>query len=316
MSLDKCLLSLTVLMLVACGTIKPKMASYKDLHGTESASVNTTSECGYSDFKSKEYKLTDKSLPMVPYTFYVDLNQPSYAQSDSEIYKNLVKSNFKILSTGHKTFDSRKAYMQGKEYVVIDNEAYSYQKNIATAVILPSCEIFYLGRLGDFKWITDFIVNSDGTGIMGSDHKDFIGSNSLERVTILASSVFDEFKSATNVKTDSFNGFLIRGLVSKENVHSQLYADIDFFDDWGHLRYARDKFGNRFELNKIDTNADCGSIGCELTETVGVPLDIEYLKKYRTGFSLKLSGTKEVIIEIPSNMVEAYLTAVEGITDI
>jgi len=290
--------------------IKPNIATYEDVFGNSDVEKAKTVGCGYDELKKTEYQLTNEKKKTVQYVFVVNPNLPSHTQTNPQLYRNFVDSKFKVLSTGHLTsFGKRLGVNQSKD-IVLNKQAYRLKINKGTAFITPSCEIFYLEFLRDFDRTSKIFLQNDGSAITPNDYISIVGSDQLIRADLSATVSFDEFDNAYDIKTKAFGGFFIRGSIKKDSnevFFTQLYADIEFRDDWGHLKYAKDKKGKSFDVTKIDTDIDCHLFGCDLTETVGISLSSIYLKNNPKGFTIKIFGTREAVLEVPEDMVQSFI---------
>ena len=94
----------------------------------------------------------------------------------------------------------------------------------------------------------------------------------------------------------------------------QVYVDLGFIGDWGHITSARTRDGNKYSVAKIGTDIDCGgSLGCYLTETVGVSLPISFLEENRDGFDMKFYGSQQKEITVSGYHVKSLLKGLEQI---
>lgn len=304
--------SLILITLLGCSSTKPKLASFEYVHGKPN--TKQVKDCGYIELNKPEFLIDRKEKGLVQYKFAVNPRLASYAQSAPSLYRNLVNNKFKVLSTGHTSYYGNIGARF--QQIILKNEPYELYTQKTTALITPSCEIFYFSDLNSFNIMSKGLTQADGDPITIEDYTSIVGAGSLSKVEIETKVTFDEFDNAYELTTDKFLNFFIRGSFSKKYkkiIFNQLYADVEFSDKWGHLKKAKDKKGFVFDITKIETDVDCGKFGCNLTETVGITLPLKYLKANNDGFTLKLTGTREVIIEIPGTMVKSYIKSMEEI---
>lgn len=301
---------ITVALAVAisgCASTSPQVASFKQVHGV--TSDTNTKSCEYNLLSKTEFVISARGKGVTNYDYIIDPSIHSRLQREQAIYKELESGPFKVMSTGHPM-----KYAE-VDRIVFDGNAYEVSP-ITTALVTPACRVFYFNSLPTYQELSNKLQHVNGNKLSPNDFLDIIGPNAYRKLKFTTSIHNDEFDDEKKVETNGFDDFFIRGARSNLNgfiTYNQLYADVTFHHEWGGLRYAQDKYGNEFDLVRIDTDADCQRYGCELTETVGVSLSFEYLKKHQNGITIKLSGKKSVILTIPEGMIKAYLDAMESI---
>lgn len=317
--MKKSALALLTCMLVMMGCsstpTRPSIATYEDVFGKSDVNDKIVG-CGYDELKTTEYKLTDEKKQSVQYTFILDLNSPIYNQRNPQLYRNIVDNRFKVLRTGLLTGMSKSLGANKLTDIVLNKQAYRLKSNRGTSFITPSCEVFYLDFLRNFERTSKIFFQHDGSAISPNDYMTIVGKSQLSKADLSAMISFDEFDNAYELKTKAFNSFFIRGSIKKDSnevLFTQLYADIKFSEEWGHLKYAKDKRGKSLDVTKIDTDVNCQRFGCELTETVGISLSSSYLKNNPEGFTLKIYGTREVVLEVPQDMVQSYIKSINTV---
>jgi len=153
------------------------------------------------------------------------------------------------------------------------------------------------------------------------DYKFILGEKNLKPFQIPPAKIEnDKFKNTIKITGLYDNNMMFRawgstktGKLNDSNV--QLYADVKFLENWAQLEQAYDENANERKLVKIDKDANCSNkyLGCQLTETVGVELPINYLKTKPNGFELKVSGKQERILKIASYQIKQILDAVKNL---
>lgn len=306
---------------------KLKFSDYGDFDkkSKNSISINETNvdqvnedikQCNYNGLPGKEYKIADQHKKYLTNDFYKFPDKLKYEQYDASLLSELQYSNFKVTGSDVATKESSR-YKSGSEYMrfdeeIVDRVPYWIDQSKPVQIVTPKCNYYYMDSGTRFSILQYTIQRSDGNEISKDDFFKILG-NAIFPAKIKASTAFDDFNKTLTIRTDSFNRVLIRGLVLKNQKNlsfAQVYTDLTFFGDWGFINSARDRNGNAHEVTRIDNDVDCKNTvgnGCRITETVGIGVSEEFLRKNRQGFDLKLYGKKSVVIGVTGEMVKAFL---------
>lgn len=281
--------------------------------------------CGYEDLSGTEYRITDKNKEYVFNDFVVNPNRDKFGigQRSDRNYKSLRNNAFKVLSTDYVTIDST-AYKNkptSKRYreIVIDGKAYTQDRYFNIELITSDCVKYYHAPNGIKEHFDYKFQKTDGTANTIQDFSTFLGK-SIQGAQVKATSKYDAFDKLYEVKTDFFKDQMIRGYLDSEKKDAakiQVYMSLVFLDKWGFVDTAKDRNGVSHEVTTIDKNVDCSGkrlgLGCMLTETVGVTVDEDFLRKNTSGFELKLSGKQSKVVFVSGELVMAFLKELDDL---
>lgn len=203
----------------------------------------------------------------------------------------------------------------------IQGKDYSFASNVDTAVMFEGCStaLWFKGHVNYNALIEKRSFEKiDKTPFNAQDLAYAYGTKNVKEASYEPIITTDEFDDSSTIKTEYQDRMLLRtwsnSTLTKKPKSFQVYADLLFLHDWGHIRTARTKDGKVHELTKIDTDVDCsGSFGCSLTETVGVTLPISMLQKNPNGFQIKFYGTREQVISVSGYHVKTLLEGIKKI---
>lgn len=285
--------------------------------------VNLTKHgtCNYATIQGTEYALAPQFKQYVTNHFFYDEKTEKYSQLSKDKYIDLVNNAFKISKLDVVTAEDIKnkaPYLDAYRYeeVSFNGIPYKKDKTYSTQVITSNCSVFYLAGDTSKSSMQSNIIHKDGSQLSDDEIKSFISPLALHVVNFDAIKSHDNFKKLTKIETPSFDDLMIRGaLKDRDNkiLFIQLYADLTFFNDWGHISQAYDTDGKTHEVVSINTNVDCSHsdmFGCRLTETVGADLNMKFLLNHPDGFEMKFSGSQERIVKVPKVMVQSFLAAI------
>ena len=124
------------------------------------------------------------------------------------------------------------------------------------------------------------IKNSDNSELNEKDLLTIIGEKPLTKLEFESDIVYDKFTKVNAVTTPYLNNMAIRGNFSNKEVKFiQLYTNLYFKNKWGFIKNAVDTNGSYHDVTKISTDTSCSNSGCTLTETIGIDLSLDFLKK-------------------------------------
>jgi len=327
--MKKIIISFLALILSACASTGPRKAeSLSNVATTGSKNIPSEQSdgCGYAGLAGPEYVITDFYKRYVTNSFFYDLKSEKYSQTNKDAYLPLIQHPFKMLDNTLESVETNKykqSYLAQYRYfdIELDGKIYKIDKTKVTAFVTSDCHIYYQTRDEGPKGYTHNFARTDGKSISSEDVARFFNLTSVDNSVNSGNSLVsfvpivekDPYLKTVSLTTKAYNGVLLRAAYSeKEKKVSfiQLYADAVFFDKWAHLQAAYDEDGNEHKLVKISTDVDCNHsdmFGCKLTETVGISLTHDFLKKNTNGFTIKAIGTREKIISVPKDMVTGML---------
>jgi len=269
-------------------------------------------QCSYQSIQGNEYHVKNGIFPATLFYFNQATSSGQYSKDG---YSSLNTGGFKVITTGIQVdyMKTNESSPYRYEQMSINGEPYKKDGSLATKVVSSDCGIFYLNNSNLSQFIKGTITKGAGLPIDDTDLINVLLGKSLSKIDFSTSKTYDKFTKMTDVKTTSFNGFFIRGATdaSGKLLFSQLYVDLKFMRDWGHISSGIDEEGTMRNVNKIHTDIDCssGTIGgCMLTETVGFELKKDFLERHKSGFDVKFMGAKQSIIHVPAGMISAYLS--------
>lgn len=276
-----------------------------------------SSGCGYHKIKGKAFKYSGSGEYMYQYFSY-NPNIEDYKQMNTSNYSSLIKYNFKVLETGLTTSITKKylEFLSPFRYTddIFDNAVYRYDSSSSSKIITEDCKVYYTN--GNFlsAYIRD-IKNVDKTELSTNDLSIIFGEKGFKKLDFESEITYDKFTKDTKITTPLLKNILIRGNYQNNKVvFIQLYANLYFDNSWGFIKNAVDTDSKQHNVTRISTDTSCTKTGCTLTETVGIDLSLDFLKKNQNGFEIKAYGTREKIITVPSVMVKSFLKASKTIT--
>ena len=276
--------------------------------------------CPYDKHDAPEYKYVGKPKYL---SNLFDKDVSHYRFSDAE-KKALTGMKFKF--GGHAVGNE-----YGLDYAttkVIDGKLYAFKSNIRNPVMFEDCKasIWFSGHT-NYHWLdlesddpsnsVSGIVRVDGKKPSVEDLINAYGANNVKEIEAKVTIDSDEYANSSTLRTEFVDNILLRtwsdGAVKKKPTTFQVYADLKFFEDWGHIKTARTKDGKSRKVTKITTDVNCSDFGCTLTESVGVTLPVSMLKKNPKGFGIKFYGTQQREIFVNEYLVKSMM---KGISDI
>ena len=297
---------IVLLFLAGCGAGAPQVLK------------NNDGKCSYKEIQGKEYKYKGKYQYM-QITFLHNPNLQSYEQMGNKVYEPLMKG-FKILETGVTTAENRyyneSPILSGSRYAKSsfnNNDIYILDSGVSTKIVSEKCQIFYT----QIKYVSRFrdsLSNIDGSELSIEDIRNIAGSKNFIKDDFKATISYDRFEKSYKILTPELYSTFIRGSMKNNDIlYVQLYTSLYFNDKWGFIDKSIDTNGKKHSVVKISTDTDCsGSYGCSLTETIGISLSIDFLKRNKKGFEIKAYGSKEKIIKVPGAMVRSFLSGIEN----
>jgi hypothetical protein len=312
------ILVVVALLLIGCQATGPKTYSVN----TESKTIARPKTCSFEQIPGKAYLIAPNYRKYVTNSFFYDPEREKVWQRDESKFTSLISQQFKIVETGVVTQEDGKLRQRNlSKYRYSEDEIkgipYVRDKAFSSKLVTEDCSIYYLSGGTIVNYLLSFVVNVDGSKINEDDVLALYGSEPLKKKSMDAVIEYDRFEKRLKVTTPYFNNMLLRGSININDqsvTFLQLYLDLTFFDKWGFISNAIDTNGIGHEVVKISTDTDCSNskmFGCKLTETVGVEIDEEFLKKNRDGFELKVFGTKEKIVKVSGHMVEGFLSGLK-----
>lgn len=308
------ILIMAVLPLIGCQTTGPKTYSAN----SESRSAATSKSCEFDQIPGKMYLIAPDFKKYVTNSFFFDPSQEAVRQLDKGNYSSLISQQFKVVETGVVTQEditSRQPYLSKYRYNEDEIKGIPYirDKAYSSKLVTSDCSIYYLSGATIIKSLLSSVVNLDGSKINEDDVLALYGSKPFKKKSMEASVEYDRFEKKLKVSTPYYNNMLIRGSIdtkSQSVSYLQLYVNLTFFDKWGFVSNSIDTDGKSHEVVKISTDTDCSNsdmFGCKLTETIGITIDEDFLNRNRSGFEIKVSGTKEKIVKVSSHVIEGFL---------
>ncbi|MGF1694011.1 hypothetical protein [Photobacterium kagoshimensis] len=273
--------------------------------GIESTSGIINNKCSYDNLNSNEFVYTGD-----PKYFSIYFESDRGYLGKSNIGEQLQGKKFKF-SGINKPND--KIFNKYTKIMNINGIDYQFDSNVKTAVMFEDCisALWFKGHVNynEIKELKSF-KKINGSSFSENDLAFTYGINNVKRAKHEALIDIDDFANTATIKTKYQDGILLRAWSNNKLTQKpkdfQLYVDLKFSGDWGHVKTARTKDGTIYNLTKIDTNADCsGTFGCILTETVGVTLPISLLKTNQNGFDVKFYGTKNKVITVSSYHIKS-----------
>lgn len=293
------------------------------------AGCSSTNEAPYRDdiHTSINNRCPYKEMPSSEFVYTGSQNHfSSFFASDSELSSevNAISSDFydkKFKFSGN----TREKKYKGDPYPQVrklDGGYYAFASNVQTAVMFEDCKIALW-----FKGHTNYDDLIDGKHFEKVNGSEFskedlfyaYGTTNVKVASLEPKIEIDEFSNSSTISTDFLNRVLLRTWSDAQQIKKpekfQVYANLIFLSDWGHVRSARTKDGKLRNITKIATDADCSNTytGCVLTETVGVTLPISVLRDNKDGFEIKFYGTKNQVVKINSYQVMTLLNWIEKI---
>lgn len=131
-----------------------------------------------------------------------------------------------------------------------------------------------------------------------------------------ASATFNGPKKAVNPFGGTARMWNIRAWIDKKTgaVTEQLYVDTSYLGYWRFWETAADDQAEPLEVVAIDrTVLDCTG-GCLYSETVGVTLPIDYVRKHAaTGFQIKINAKSGdyLILDVGADQIQPVLNAMD-----
>lgn len=316
------ILIVATLLLFGCQATGPKIYSGTESPATSVKTVETSQSCSFDQISGKAYLIAPAFQNYVTNNFFYDSEIEKVWQLDKSKYSSLIHQRFKILQTGLVTQEDSKSqqpYLSTYRYSEDEIKGIPYIRDQAfsTKVVTEDCSIFYLSGRTTVNSLFSDIINLDGSKINDDDVLALYGALPLKIKSMDAAITYDRFEKRIKISKPYFNDMTIRGSIDAKTqviTFIQLYVDLTFFDKWGGISSAVDTDGERHEVVKISTDADCSNsdmFGCKLTETVGVTLNDVFLNRHRNGFEIKVFGSKESVIKVSSHMVEGFLIGLE-----
>jgi|SRR5690606_13913145 len=311
------LIFFSIISLVGCSSLGSKPAKYV-----------VDGQCGYDQLPGVEYVLAPEFKIYVTNRFFYDPTKRGFEQRDKESYLSLISQSFKILETDVIAKDDEVLRIKDSYYdprygeYIVGGVGYVKDNAFSTKVLTEDCSVFYYrgGFSSRLNELNSHVLRVNGDKLEDQDVLNFYGKESLKVKPMDATIEYDRFEKLVKLKTPHFSNTLIRGSIStkgKSLQSLQVYADVIFSEEWGNISRAIDEDGNTLNVIKIKRDADCSRairgtrIGCKLIETVAVDVSEEFLRKNLGGFEIKLSGTKEQIIEISGTMVQGFISGLE-----
>lgn len=294
-----------------------------------SLSANTQAEytgydCQYDAINGQEYIISDASKRYVTNNFYKYADRKDYQQerSNDRVYDSLRQYPFKIVETGlvTKSTEGYGGFLGEFRYTDFthNGEAYTVDKLYNTEVITSDCQTFYYqsgDTLTSFTYATRRI---DGSDVTMSDFKNFLGE-ALVKKQVDASTVYDKFERAYNIRTEKFDDYFIDGWYgrdSKKLTSVKIFTQIS--NERAGYRYtAKDTNGNthKVEVLQVDLNyLEVAGLFLH-KEMIAIDVNEEFLKKNRAGFDLKVSDglANNRIIKISGDVVQAFLDELQAV---
>ncbi|MET4695230.1 hypothetical protein [Endozoicomonas lisbonensis] len=203
----------------------------------------------------------------------------------------------------------------------INGNDIQFDSNVKTAVLFENCEtaLWFKGHVNyDRVQNEDTFIKVDGQPFNVNDLAYAYGTNNVKPAEYKANIEIDGFAKRATIKTEFQDKVMLRAwsdskMKTKPN-EFQVYVDLGFLGDWGHITSARTRDGNKYSVTKINTDVDCsGNLGCYLTETVGVSLPISFLEENKNGFDIKFYGMQQREVKISGYHVKSLLQGLEQI---
>lgn len=309
------------IMLVGCLGSSPKVYSSGDSKvDSKVDSSGDSKDCSYDKIQGKSFKYIGNP-EYIHLSFIYNQNSQRYQQMNLKNYESIRINNFKILETGIITEENsqhnRKPIFKSIRYSQdnIGEHVYEYDSGFSRKVITEDCKIYYLNQylISGYK---SNIRNSDESELNDDDLTYIIGKEALKKLSFESTIEYDKFNKTTKISTPFLKNTLIRGnFLNHKELNVQLYTNLVFKHKWGFIRNAVDTDGKTHKVVQISTDTDCSKYGCTLTETIGIDLSLDFLKKHQNGFEIKAYGAEERIINVPATMVKSFLKATEEINN-
>lgn len=289
---------------------------------TQSGSVKQ--ECGYDQIQSSEYRVADDyEMKYITNIFSTDPTA-SYEKNfnNPNFFAPLANEKFKFTSKEIKNkfyynADGKPNFRLKKDNKIIDGVRYEYQNASDVMVITENCRVYWFERSQYLDITSKGIKNADSSDLTAANYEEIMGPNNFwPFVPPSAEVYFDKFKKTTEIKS-SFDSNVMLRTWARENSKPneiQIYADVKFLDKWGHLERAYTETGETADIVKIQTDVNCETrsvLGaCTLTETVGFSFPISFFESNRSGFEIKVEGTRSKIIKVKDYQVSQVLHAI------
>ena len=279
--------AILVLFISGCATSPQKNSALSE----NAPKSNSESKCQYSNMPGAEFIYVGE-----PKYFSIYFEGDHGYLGGSDIGTKLQGKKFKFSGNLAQEEPFKKKY---KKNVNIGGVDVQFDSNVKTAVLFDNCEtaLWFTGH-GNYNRIQEknTFIKADAQPFNINDLTYAYGSNNVKPVEYKVKVDVDDFADIATIKTEFQDKIMLRTW-SDSNLKTkpkefQIYVDLVFFGDWGHIDSARTRDGKKHSITKIGTDVDCGgSFGCYLTETVGVSLPISFLEKNKNGFDMKFYGS-------------------------
>lgn len=281
--------------------------------------TSSDNSCNYASISGTSFTPTVMTRRYITNRFKSSPDSYEPQLSNKDYFSPLQTESFKF--TG-KTIPKKLSSTYKKEdRVEVDGNPYVFSGFEWAEVVTESCKLYWYDRGNYVKVMKEEVVKSNGTDFTIADYKSFFGEKNFRELVISPAEVErDKFKETITIRGDYDDGILLRAWGSTKtnkllNNTVQLYANINFMENWAFLDSAYDEDANKRKLTKIDTDTDCSTsslgLGCKLTETVGIEFPISYLETKPDGFEVKVSGKSEAIITVKGYQVRQILNGVK-----
>lgn len=282
---------------------------------TDESSCNTEA---YARIEGPEFSYIGEDKYIKLY-FSVASDSSNYKYKESA-YAPLIGAKFKFTGVlAPKEFASQNPYTK---VLTVDGSPVEFESNIKSAVVTDSCLAYWFSGHVNYSSITGeyggVFEKSDKTKVTADDFKFVYGLDNVKPYKAMAKFEIDKFAKTAIITTEYQDSLMLRAwsdsTLTKKPTEIQIYTEISLFD-WAHFDRAISDDGEHREVIRIDTDVrNCGgSLGCQVYETVGISVPLDYVKKNKEGFEVQVYGQQKKIIKIPEYQITPMLEAIEQI---
>jgi hypothetical protein len=156
------------------------------------------------------------------------------------------------------------------------------------------------------------VLRFDGARI---NHEDLKPIMPCREQAMIAAVEADEFTGKTWIRTPATHrfGLMLRALVNTKThrLHFiQVYAQTSSKYEWSFYDRAYAKGGQRLELTRASSYADCVGSSCYANEAIAITIPVNFLMANRNGFEVKAIGSGgSVVLKVESPQIEALIDA-------
>lgn len=276
---------------------------------------NSLGVCDFSAISGTSFTPTPMTRKYITNSFHSEPRSVDPQYSNKAYFLPLQTEAIKF--TGKTVPNKYASNYQEEDRIEIEGKPYSYNGYEYAEIVTESCKLYWYNSGNYITNMQRSFNKTDGTDYSLSDYKSLLGDKNLHEYIVPNATVeTDKFKGIIKIHGDYDDHMFFRAFAStKTNKLAsnsvQLYANVSFLGDWAFLDTAYDEDTNRREVTKIDTDTDCNTYGCTLTETIGIDIPISYLRTKTDGFEIKVSGKRDSVLKVKGYQVRQILDGIK-----